>query len=205
MVKRVLGLGLLVLVVASLTSARASAAERTGTLVFDVKPFETEVKLKKKIQKQLEHAGFEWGVNDDTLVVTLIKKTYINAEFPYLTRYGTSKEIELPAGTYHVTCVGYIHDSNSRDIDKVLSASAFFNEDVLTFEVHADKVTTMDVSPVIKKQSHSSFLIKVKTFVPDLTVKVIEDGSVISEAVINHRTEQSVAWDDYSGPLKFEN
>jgi hypothetical protein len=104
-----------------------------------------------------------------------------------------------------LTCVGYIHDSNSRDIDKVLSASAFFNEDVLAVEINANKVTTLEVSPVVKKQAHSSFLVKVKVFMPDLNVKIIESDSVVDEAIINHRTEQSVAWDDYSGPLKFNN
>jgi hypothetical protein len=204
MVKRLFGVGLLAFSVAALLDSGVLAGEGTGTLMFVVKPFETEVKLKKNIQKQLEHGGIEWGVNGDTIVVTLVASKYINAEFPYLTRYGTSKKIELPAGSYPLTCVGYIHDSNSRDIDKVLSASAFFNEDVLTVEILANKVTTLEVSPMVKKQAHSSFLVKVKVFMPDLTVKIIEGDLVVDEAIINHRTERSVAWDDYSGPLKFE-
>ena len=51
---------------------------------------------------------------------------------------------------------------------------------VLTFEIHADKVTTLEVYPVVKKQTHSSFLVKVKMFMPDLTVKVIDQILVTS-------------------------
>jgi hypothetical protein len=40
--------------------------------------------------------------------------------------------------------------------------------------------------------------------VPDLHVRVLEDGTPKGEdVVITHRTAKSVAWDDYHGPLKF--
>jgi len=39
-------------------------------------------------------------------------------------------------------------------------------------------------------------------YIPELKVKVSEDGTQKGEeVVINKRTDKSVAWDDYHGPL----
>lgn len=191
---------------ASLAFSEPAPAEeaRTGKLIVEVKPFESEVELKPKVLKQLEHGGLVWGTDEGTLIVTLVAPNYVNADFSHLTRYGSSEEVELPAGTYRITCVGYLHESNSRKVDKALAKSAFFNIDVLTFEIRPDRATTLQVLPVIRKQSHLSPLVKVKVFAPEFSVTVVEDGVATGSAVINQRTPQSVGWAEYSGPLKFE-
>jgi hypothetical protein len=174
-----------------------------GTLVFDVKSLESDVKIKKNVRKQLEHAGLRWGISDNVLVIPLISQTFVKSELPHLTRYGEKKVIDLEAGQYRITCIGYVHSSNSRDVETVLSKSAFFNEAVMTFTVAAGKTTTLEIRPVLQKQTQSSFLVKIKMFMPDLWTKVIEDGVETEETVINQRMTTSISWDDYSGPLKF--
>jgi hypothetical protein len=73
----------------------------------------------------------------------------------------------------------------------------------MTFTVAAGKTTTLEIRPVLQKQTQSSFLVKIKMFMPDLWTKVIEDGVETEETVINQRMTTSISWDDYSGPLKF--
>ena len=70
---------------------------------------------------------------------------------------------------------------------------------MLEFQVHEGKTTTVEVQPTIRK--HSTWALNI--FMPDLLVRVVEDGAVRAEGVINERTKASIAWDDYSGPLKF--
>jgi hypothetical protein len=173
-------------------------AQATGTLVFDAKPFTSEVDLKEKIEKQLKSGGLEWGVVGNELVVTLVNKRFINADIPNLTRFGERKEIQLPAGQYTLTCVGLIPDGGL-SVDKVLSKGAYFNEDVLSFTIEAGETTVLDVSSVIRKEN-TFFL---KFFVPEVSVSVVSNGVGFEAQPINLRGDSSVAWDDYSGPLKF--
>ena len=173
-------------------------AQATGTLVFDAKPFTSEVDLKEKVEKQLKSGGLEWGVVGNELVVTLVNKRFINADIPNLTRFGERKEIQLPAGQYTLTCVGLIPDGGL-SVDKVLSKGAYFNEDVLSFTIEAGETTVLDVSSVIRKEN-TFFL---KFFVPEVSVSVVSNGVGFEAQPINLRGDSSVAWDDYSGPLKF--
>ena len=195
--------GFAVLVFALFSCPVFAEAPSTGTLVFDVKALESDVKIKKNIKKQLEHAGIKWGIDDNVLVVPLVHEKFVNAELSYLTRYGERKAIDLEAGQYHVTCIGYVHGSNSRDVEQVLSKSAFFNEEVVTFSVEPGNITILEIRPVLQKQTKSSFLLKTKIYVPDLWTKVIEDGVETEEIIINQRVAISISWDDYSGSLKF--
>jgi hypothetical protein len=173
-------------------------AQATGTLVFDSKPFTSEVELKEKIEKQLKSGGLEWGVVGNELVVTLVNKRFINAEIPNLTRFGERKEIQLPAGQYTLTCVGLIPEGGL-SVDKVLSKGAYFNEDVLSFTVEPGETTVLEISSVIRKEN--TFLLKF--FVPEVSVNVIASGVGFDAVPINLRGDESIAWDDYSGPLKF--
>jgi len=66
------------------------------------------------------------------------------------------------------------------------------------------KATTLEISPVYQAESKWVALSKFTMFLPDLKVRVLEDGIPIGEEmVISQRTAKSVAWDDYHGPLKF--
>jgi hypothetical protein len=193
--------GLRVCVVALITglwSPALWAQETRGTLVFDVKPFTSEVKLKEKIENQLKTGGIEWGVTEGQLVVSLVNKRFIKFELPNLTRYGERKSLELEPGTYRLTCVGFIPEGGL-SVEKALKKGAYFNLDIQTFDVVAGKTTTIDVHPTIQKKS--TFF--VKFFTPELLVRVIEEGSVKTERVINERTDASIAWEDYNGLLKF--
>jgi len=181
---------------AALWSLSAQAA--TGTLVFDVKPFTSKVKLKEKIENRLKSGGIEWGAADGQLVVTTVNKRFIRFDLPHMTRYGESKTLELAPGTYTIHCAAFIPEGGL-SVEKALAKGAFFNLDQMTFEIAEGKTTTLEVHPVI--ESESTFLLKF--FLPELQVKLVEDGAVTQEAVINNRVESSIAWNDYSGPLKF--
>ena len=182
----------------SVCLSHAVSAQATGTLAFDLKPFTSEVELKEKIEKQLKSGGLEWGVVGNELVVTLVNKRFINAEIPNLTRYGERKEIQLPAGQYTLTCIGLIPEGGL-SVDKVLSKGGYFNENVLSFTIEAGQTTALEVTSVIRKEN--TFLLKF--FVPEVSVNVVANGVGFDAVPINLRGDASVAWDDYSGPLKF--
>jgi hypothetical protein len=181
---------------AALCTVSAQAA--TGTLAFDVKPFTSAVKLKEKIENRLKTGGIEWGAADGQLVITTVNKRFLRFDVPNMTRYGESKTLELAPGTYTLHAPSFIPEGGL-SVEKALAKGAFFNLDLLTFEIAEGRTTTLEVHPTI--QSESTFLLKF--FMPQLLVKVVEDGVVRQELVINERTDKSIAWNDYSGPLKF--
>ena len=170
-----------------------------GKLVFDVKPFTTEIELKPKIENQLKAGGIEWGMSGNQLVVTLVNKQFLRAEISNFTRYGEQKTLDLPPGDYTLTCVGFVPET-AFSVEKMLSKAAFFNLDRLAFQVAADDTTVLELHPVMRKHSN----LMTKFFQPDILVKVVRNGETVAEAVINTRTAESIAWDDYSGPLKYE-
>ncbi len=187
-----------VALITGLWSLALCAQESQGTLLFDVKPFTSEVKLKDKIRKLLETGGIEWGLAEGQLVVSMVNKRFIRFDLPNMTRYGESKSLQLEPGTYRITCVGFIPEGGF-SVEKALKKGAYFNLDMQTIEVIAGKTTTVEVNPTIQKKS--TFFIKF--FTPELLVKIIEDGTVKAELVINERKDASIAWEDYNGPLKF--
>lgn len=183
---------------AGLWSLPLWAQGTTGTLVFDIKPFTSEVKLKEKIEKQLKTGGIEWGVAEGQLVVSLVNKRFISFDLSHFTRYGEKKTLELEPGAYRLTCAGFIPEGG-RTVEKALTKGAYFNLDILSFQVYPGRTTTIEVQPTIRK--YSTFAVKL--FMPELLTKIIEDGSVKAEGLINERTDASIAWEDYKGPLKF--
>lgn len=191
------------LVLVALGAPRQDSSQESGTLVFDVKNYSSGVKLPEKSRKALEHGGVVWGMDDKTLVVSLVGKQFVKADLPYLTRFGEQKTLQLKPGQYAITCIGWEFDSTSQDVEKALSKSAFFNQDVVTFAVTAGKTTTLDVLPVFESKSQWHALTKLTVYLPDLNVKVWEDGAEKGGTVINTRNAKSVPWDDYHGPLKF--
>jgi hypothetical protein len=193
----------IIAVSALLLSPTFAADPTTGSLVLDLKSLKSDVKIKKNIEKQLANAGLRWTIVDNTVVIPMIDEKFVRPELANVTRYGETDAIDLKPGKYSITCIGYAHSSNSRDVDKVLSASAFFNEGAVTFIVEPGKTTTLEIEPVLQKQKKSSFLIKTKVYVPDLRTKVVVDGEESEVVIINQRIDSSIAWDDYSGSLKF--
>ncbi len=185
-------------------SERRAAGQQTGTLVFDLKNYTSDAKIPKRNQKMLEHAGLRWGLLDSGVLISFINEGFVKADMPYLTRYGEQKTLEMKPGHYAITCIGYEFNSTAQDPDKHLAKTAFFNNEVVPFTVSPGKATTLEIVPVYEAESQWRVLTKVTVFLPDLKVRVLEDGKPTgAEVVINRRTDKSVAWDDYRGPLKF--
>jgi len=185
--------------VAAPAAAPAPATPATGTLVMDIAPFSSEIKLQKKVHAQLQSGGLEWGRKDGRIVFTLLNKRFVNFDMGQFTRYGTKTELQLPAGDYQVTCVGFI-PSTGFDVMKIVAKGAYFNENVMTVHVDAGKVTTMALNPVIKKQS--TFFVNV--FMPDLVATTTRGDVVSAPVTLNALTPASVKWPDYTGDLKFQ-
>jgi len=187
------------LALAGLSVAWPLAALADGTLMINVAAFQSEVKLKEKVQKQIEGGGMEWGLTGNRLVVTTVNKQYVGPTIDHLTRFGTNATLPLPAGEYTISCVGMVYDGGL-SVAKVLSKGAYFNENVMTFRIEDGQTTTLDVRPVIR--ASSGMLLKV--FMPEYIARTTLDGAVSSDVSLNGRGDKSIAWDDYSGDLKFK-
>ena len=178
--------------------------QQSGTLVFDLKNYTSDAKMPKRTVQAFQHAGFHWGMLDKTLLIPMVNQAFVKAETPYLTRFGEQKTLVLEPGQYTITCIGYEFNSTSSDVEKSLAKSAFFNNDVVTFTVLPGKTTILEIFPIYKPEYHWRALAKLTMLVPDLKVRVLEDGTPKGEdVVINRRTPKSVPWDDYHGTLKF--
>ena len=188
-----------VLLALGVVACAAPPALADGTLAINVAAFQSEVKLKDKIRKQLEGGGMEWGLAGDRLTVTTVNKQYVGPTIDHLTRFGTNATLNLPAGEYRVSCVGMVYEGGL-SVAKVLSKGAYFNENVMTFRIADGETTTLDVRPVIR--SSSGMLLKV--FMPEYIAKVTLNGEASPEVSLNARGGTSVAWDDYNGDLKFK-
>lgn len=176
----------------------ATAPAATGTLVMQVKPFTSEVELKKKVQAQLESGGLEWGIEGDLLVVTMVNKRFIDFDVNHMTRYGTDETLTLPVGDYRITGIG-LEMVTAFSPEKVLNKGAFLNENVLSFRIEEGQTTTVSINPVIRKDM--TFLIK--WYVPALMTTVVTAAGAGEEVALNLRNPDSLPWRDYNGPLKF--
>ena len=171
----------------------------TGTLVLDVKPFQSEITLKPKIQSQLESGGIEWGLKDGKMVVPLINKRFVDFDISHMTRFGRSETLTVPAGEYTITSIGLeMHTAFSPE--KVLAKGAYVNRDVLKFTVEPGKTTTVTMLPIIARDM--TFLIE--WYMPALRTTVTTDAGTTEPVAINLRTDASIAWPAYDGALKFK-
>jgi hypothetical protein len=176
----------------------AAAQQAMGKLVFDIKPFTSELKLKPKIQAQLESGGIEWGVKDGQLVVAVLNKRFIDFDITHMTRYGRNETVDLPAGEYRVTCVGF-EPHTAFSVEKALAKGGYVNENVITFKIEDGKTTTLSMNPIIKKSN--AFILEF--YMPDLMTTVVTDAGSSEEKAINLRGAGSISWPDYHGALKF--
>jgi len=178
--------------------AAVPMAAGEGTLVVEAKPFTSEIPLDKKVEDQLRGAGIEWGVKDGLFVLTAVNKQYVNFDISNLTRYGQSKSIAVPAGDYSITCVGMIPHTGF-SVQSILNKSAYVNENIIRFHVDAGKTTTLTIQPIMMK-NETFFL---TFYIPQLMTAVTTDTGTTSPVSINAKTNTSIAWPDYKGPLKF--
>lgn len=186
------------LVLALAFSHAATAQENTGTLVVNIQQFTSEKPLPKKVDKQLKNGGLEWGVKDDLVVFTMVNKQFIDYPINHMTRYGQSETLTLPAGEYRVTGIG-LELSAGFNVQKILDRGAFVNENVMAFRIEPGKTTTININPVIYKDA--AFV--VNFWVPTLMASVQSEGGATDATALNTRTEASIGWPQYTGPLKF--
>lgn len=189
------------LVLAGLAVSTVAGAEQgTGKLLVDIQPFSSEIELKEKVKTQLESGGLEWGVKDGLMVFTMVNKRFINFDLPNFTRYGNQVSLDAPAGGYSVTGIGLI-PSTAFSVEKILAKGAYVNEKTMAFTVEEGKTVTVKVRPVIRK--NATFFMNY--FMPELLVSVKPDGGEFGpEISIIAKTEASVVWPAYNGPLKFQ-
>lgn len=170
----------------------------TGTLVVDVKPFQSEKDLPKKVVRQLQNGGLEWGIRDTDLVFTMVAKQYIDFPISHLTRYGTSETLTLPAGEYRITGIG-LEMNTAFSVEKVLEKGAYVNENIVVFRIESGKTTTLSIVPQIMIDRTFA----VNFWMPSMLASV-SDGTTTTEPVaVNDRNEHSIIWPNYTGPLKF--
>ena len=176
----------------------AYAQDNTGTLVVNINQFTSEKELPKKVDKQLRSGGLEWGVKDDLVVFTMVNKQFIDYPVNHMTRYGQSESVSLPAGEYRITGIG-LEMSAGFSVQKILDRGAFVNENVMSFTIEPGKTTTINIKPVIYKDA--AFV--VSFWMPTLMASVQTDAGTSEEKALNTRGDASIAWPQYSGPLKF--
>lgn len=181
-------------------AAPAEVASETtmGTLVVAANAFTSEKPLPKKVSKQLKSGGLEWGIRDNLLVFTMVNKQFVDFPINHMTRYGQSEELTLPAGDYRVTGIG-MEMTAGFNVQKILDRGAFINDDAVTFRIEPGAVTTLSINPVIKRDN----ALVVDFWMPTLLVRVSQGTEAGEEVAINTRGEKSIAWPQYTGPLKF--
>lgn len=179
-------------------TAQAPAEAATGTLVVEANAFTSEKPLPKKVEKQLKSGGLEWGIRENLLVFTMVNKQFVDFPINHMTRYGQSEQLTLPAGDYCVTGIG-MEMTAGFNVQKILDRGAFVNEDAVTFRIEPGSVTTLSINPVIKRDN----ALMVDFWMPTLMVR-ISGGMEAGEGIaINTRGDKSIAWPQYTGPLKF--
>ena len=174
------------------------AQTATGTLVIDVKPFQSEKDLPKKVVRQLEKGGFEWGQRDQQLVFSTVAKQFIDFPITHLTRFGTSETLSLPAGEYHITGIG-LEMNTAFSVEKVLEKGAYVNENIVVFRIEPGKTTTLTIVPQIMIDRTFA----VNFWVPSMMTSVNDGTTTTVPVALNDRNEHSIAWPNYAGPLKF--
>jgi len=172
--------------------------DATGTLRVDIKPFTSEKELPKKVDKQLKSGGLEWGIRDDLIVFTMVNKQFVDFPINHMTRYGQNESLTLPVGEYRVTGIG-MEMTAGFNVQKILDRGAFVNDDVVTFRIEPGKTTTLRINPVIKKDN--AFV--VDFWMPTMMASVAGESGATEEKALNARSETSIAWPEYKGPLKF--
>ena len=184
----------------ALSALPVFAQQAMGKLLLDMQAFTSEVKLKPKIETTLKSGGLEWGAKDGRVVFSIVNKRFVNFDMPNFSRYGTQTTIDLPVGDYTVTGIGLI-PSTAFSPEKILAKGAYFNENIMSLRIEADKTTKVTIRPIIQK--NATFFLNV--FMPELLTTITSpDGVTSSEVSIAAKNEKSLPWSSYGGDLKFK-
>ncbi|WP_313928863.1 hypothetical protein [Pseudoxanthomonas sp.] len=182
----------------AVAQADAVPTPQPGMLVVEIRPFTSEQALPAKAVEQLKSGGLEWGVRDGKVVFSMVGKQFIDFPLNHMTRYGQQESLALPAGEYRVTGIGLeMHTSFS--VKKALDRGAFVNEDMVVFRIEPGRTVTLSIDPVIRKDTifGSTF------YMPTLMAGVRDDAGQTPPVPLNTRGPGSIAWPQYTGPLKF--
>jgi hypothetical protein len=193
-----LGLFALLFAAFSCMGAFAQVPPATGKLTLQLDPFTSEVPLKKKIESQLKSGGLEWGAKDGQVVLTMLNKRFVNFDLNNFTRYGSETTVDLPAGEYRLSGVGFV-PSTSFSVEKAVARGAFVNENVLVFKIEPGQSTILKIRPIIQRDA--TFF--VNYFAPDLLTTVIQGETKSAEVNVCGKNSASITWPNYNGPLKF--
>jgi hypothetical protein len=195
---------LLALLFALAFGSRTAAAEgATGKLVFDLLPFVAEpgLELSKHLRKAFESRGLDWGVlsgQPNQVVVVAVPEGYFNLKLPNFSRYGMPQAIELPPGDYTLTCVGLEPALGLGGWRMLVRQHGYVNVDLLPFTIKEGETTVLETRTTIHRDRTGLAPIEYR----EIAVTVRERGAPTAEAVISVRTDSSIAWPDYHGPLK---
>lgn len=176
----------------------ATVPAGNGTLNVEIKTFNSEQTLPKKVDKQLRSGGLEWGAKGNQVVFTMVGKQFVDFPINHMTRYGQSETLALPAGEYRITGIG-LEMNTAFSVQKILDKGAFVNPDVLTFRIETGKTTTLSINPVIYKDATFA----VNFWIPTLMASVVTEAGASEAKALNKRVDTSIAWPQYTGPLKF--
>lgn len=175
-------------------------AQDTGTLVIDIKPFNSERELPKKIETQLKNGGLEWGERGGQLVFATMNKRFIDFPLNHMTRFGQSETLQLAPGEYTVTGIG-LNVSMGFNPQKIVDRGGYINEHVMKLHIEAGKTTTLHIDPVIYRDG--AFIMDFYQPTLNATVTAPDGSTSTTPVALNSQTATSVNWGKYNGPLKF--
>lgn len=140
----------------------------------------------------------EWGIRDRMLVFTLVNRRFLDFPIDHSTRYGSSEQLSLAAGEYSITGVG-LEMSTGFNPEKILERGAFFNENIVTFRIEPGKTTTLSINPIIRIDRTFA----INFWMPSMMAAVNSGEGTTTPIALNDRSDASVPWPQYNGPLKF--
>lgn len=191
-------MGLLVVLFVAFNSTPSIAQQANGKLTVDIQLFTSDVKLKPKVETILKAGGLEWGAKDGNVVFTTVNKRFINFDIQNYTAYGKQTTIDLPAGDYSISGVGFI-PSTGFSPEKILAKGAYINEKIMSIRIEADKTSVIKIRPIIQK--NATFFVNL--FMPELLITTVTpEGVSSSEVSIVAKDEKSLPWATYTGFLK---
>ena len=193
-----------VLALTALCAAPPVFGEQSGTLVLHLMNYTSDTNIPKNNRKALEHSGIQWGMSENTLLISFVAQNFIKAEIPYITRFGEQRTLELKPGRYTITCIGYQFNSTSSDrirlsrspLSLITTSSRLMCCRARQPRSRSIRITLLSRSGAFGQSSNCSSR-NSKYACSRMGHRQGDD------LVVNRRTDKSVAWDDYHGPLKF--
>ncbi|WP_313455403.1 hypothetical protein [Stenotrophomonas sp.] len=186
-----------------LLSFAGTALADTGTLFVQVERLQSDVPLSKTVMEDVRVGGVTWGVQGKQLVLVQADPRYVDYDYGFTTRFGHSHSVQLPAGEYQLTVVG-LEPRQSYSTDKQMNRAAFVTQNIRTVRVESGKTTQLHIEPLIlDEDAVRPFVPTLLTLLTDPDVSLEQTRKAARPTAISLRDQNSIAWPDYHGPLKF--